>query len=275
MADQASGTEYPTAGWGDEILVGGEWRRGGGEPIETRDPATGVAVHRFHGASLDDVEDAVDRGRRAAKDPGWRDLLPHERAAILHRIGNLIEERADLIARVQTADTGKTLGETGALARSAAGTFRYVAAALETMEEAVTPQRGGSLTMTVHEPYGVVAAITPWNSPIASDAQKVAPALAAGNAVVLKPPVWAPLVSLLLGRICEEAGLPAGLLSVLPGSGRVIGNALVAHGDVGKVSFTGGTATGRHIGRVAADKIMPVTLELGGKSPTIVFPDAR
>ncbi|MEU0649134.1 aldehyde dehydrogenase [Streptomyces umbrinus] len=260
--------------WTDEILVAGEWRRGGGDLVESRDPATGEVVHAFHGASLEDVEAAVSGGLAAARDPAWRDLLPHQRAAMLHRIGDLIEERADLISAVQTADTGKTRKETRALALSAAGTFRYMAAALETMEEAVTPQRGGSLTMTAHEPYGVVAAITPWNSPIASDAQKIAPALAAGNAVVLKPPGWAPLVSLLLGRMAEEAGLPAGLLSVLPGSGSVIGNALVAHPKVGKVSFTGGTTTGRTIGRVAADKVMPVTLELGGKSPTIVFPDA-
>ncbi|WP_310961317.1 aldehyde dehydrogenase [Nocardioides terrisoli] len=258
----------------DLILVGGEWRQGGGELIESRDPATGGVVHAFHGASLEDVEDAVTAGLAASRAGVWADLLPHQRALVLHRIGDLIEERADLISHVQTADTGKCRSETRALAMSAAGTFRYMAAALETMEEAVTPQRAGSLTMTAHEPYGVVAAITPWNSPIASDAQKVAPALAAGNAVVLKPPVWAPLVSLLVGRICEEAGLPAGLLSVLPGSGSVIGNALVAHPSVGKVSFTGGTTTGRKIGRVAADKIMPVTLELGGKSPTIVFADA-
>lgn len=274
MASNPHEGANPFAAWTDEILVAGEWRRGGGDLIESRDPATGQVVHDFHGASVEDVEAAVSGGLAAAQDPAWRDLLPHQRAVVLHRIGDLIEAKANLISQVQTADTGKTRGETRALAMSAAGTFRYMAAALETMEEAVTPQRGGSLTMTAHEPYGVVAAITPWNSPIASDAQKVAPALAAGNAVVLKPPVWAPLVSLLLGRIAEEAGLPAGLLSVLPGSGSVIGNALVAHRSVGKVSFTGGTATGRTIGRVAADKVMPVTLELGGKSPTIVFPDA-
>ncbi|WP_018156796.1 aldehyde dehydrogenase [Demetria terragena] len=258
----------------DEILVGGTWRTGGGELVESRDPATGRVVHRFHGASIENVDEAVRRGLKASQDPSWRDLLAHQRAAILHRIGETIDRHADLISAVQTADTGKTRAETRALAVSAAGTFRYMAAALETMEEAMPPRRGGSLTMTAHEPYGVVGAITPWNSPIASDAQKVAPALAAGNAVVLKPPVWAPLTSLLLGRLCQEAGLPAGLLSVLPGPGSTVGNAIVAHPQVGKVSFTGGTATGRTIGRVAADKIMPLTLELGGKSPTIVFPDA-
>ena len=137
----------------------------------------------------------------------------------------------------------------------------------------LTVPRGDYLTASVHEPLGVVAAITPWNSPIASDAQKVAPALAAGNAVLLKPSSWSPLVSLELARIVEEAGLPKGLLSVLPGSGREVGNLLVEHPGIDKLSFTGGTVTGRRLAHVAAEKLMPVSLELGGKSPTIVFDD--
>ncbi|MCO5972227.1 aldehyde dehydrogenase [Actinoallomurus soli] len=258
----------------DEILVGGHWRKGGGEVIATRDPATGDVIARVHGASPEDVECAVAEGVRAAAAAGWRDLLPHERARYLVRISDLIAERAEALAGLQTADTGKSINETRALVSSAAGTFRYFAAALETMEEALTPPRGPYLTMSLHEPIGVVGAITPWNSPIASDAQKIAPALAAGNAVVLKPAEWTPLVSLALGRLITDAGLPAGLLSVLPGPGRVIGDAVVRHPGVGKVTFTGGTATGRSIGAAAAEKIMPVSLELGGKSPTIVFPDA-
>ena len=121
---------------------------------------------------------------------------------------------------------------------------------------------------------GVTAGITPWNSPIASDAQKVAPALAAGNAVLLKPSSWSPLVCLELARVVEEAGLPAGLFSTLPGAGAIVGDRLVTHPAIRKVSFTGGTETGRDIARKAADKLMPVSLELGGKSPTIVFADA-
>jgi betaine-aldehyde dehydrogenase len=120
----------------------------------------------------------------------------------------------------------------------------------------------------------VIGAIAPWNSPVASDAQKIAPALAAGNAVVLKPAEWTPLVSLALGRIIADSGLPAGLLSVLPGAGSVVGEAIVTHPGVGKVSFTGGTSTGRRIAHAAAEKLMPVSLELGGKSPTVVFEDA-
>jgi acyl-CoA reductase-like NAD-dependent aldehyde dehydrogenase len=175
---------------------------------------------------------------------------------------------------IQSRDTGKTLTETRALAMSAAGTFRYFAAVIETTEEAVTPSRGDYLTISAHEPIGVVAAITPWNSPIASDAQKIAPALAAGNAVLLKPASWSPLVSLELARIIDEAGLPKGLFSTLPGAGSIVGDLLVTHPAIGKVSFTGGTAVGRGIARKAADKLMPVSLELGGKSPTIVFADA-
>ncbi|OYO18332.1 aldehyde dehydrogenase [Enemella dayhoffiae] len=258
----------------DEILVAGQWRRGTGAMIESVDPATGEVFATLTGATEQDVDLAVREGLRAVTESGWTELLPHERAAVLRRIGDAVEAHQDEIAALQTLDTGKTLGETRALAQSAAGTFRYVAAALETLEDAITPQRGSALTVSIWEPMGVVGAITPWNSPIASDAQKIAPALAAGNAVVAKPPVWAPWVTLYLARLAEQAGLPTGLLSVLPGPGRTVGEALVAHPQVSKITFTGGTSTGRHLAGVAANKLMPVTLELGGKSPTIVFDDA-
>lgn len=255
-----------------EILVGGKWRAGNGKPLTPRNPATGEALVTFPGADEGDVDEAVRAGARAVGE--WSARLPHERARVLSRIGESLEARAGEIAALQTANTGKTLAETTALAHSAAGTFRYFAAVAQTFEERITPSRGEYLTMSVHEPIGVVGAITPWNSPIASEAQKVAPALAAGNAVVLKPAEWTPLVALLLGRIAEEAGLPSGLLSVLPGPGGVVGEAIVRHPGVGKVSFTGSTTTGRRIAGVAAEKLMPVSLELGGKSPTIVLPDA-
>lgn len=258
----------------DEALIGGKWRRGRGEAAYPLDPASGEALAEIHAASTQDVDDAVAAGAAAAADPGWADLLPHERARYLYRIGELIDRDADRLATLQTLNTGKTLTETRALVASAAGTFRYAAAALETSDEDLTQPRGAYLTMSLHEPIGVVGAITPWNSPIASEAQKLAPALAAGNAVLLKPADWTPLVALAVGRLVEEAGLPAGLLSVLPGPGAVVGDAIVRHPGVGKVSFTGGTSTGRAIGAVAAAKIMPVTLELGGKSPTVVFDDA-
>lgn len=262
----------------DEVLVAGQWRQGRGAPIKTVDPATGQVIATVHAASLDDVEDAVTAAVHAAHDPAWRELPAHLRARLLHRIADLVERDADRLSALQTADTGKCRTETRALVLSAAGTFRYTAAALETAEDAITPSRGPYVTMSVHEPIGVVGAITPWNSPIASDAQKLAPALAAGNAVLLKPAEWTPLVALALGRLVHqaltEAALPTALLSVLPGRGSVIGDAIVRHPAVGKITFTGGTNTGRTLAHAAADKLIPVSLELGGKSPTIVFDDA-
>lgn len=269
-----SKTMRPSPATPDEIYVGGTWRQGAGKLIESIDPATGACFATLHGATVDDVDAAVQAGLKAVENSGWARMLPHERASVLHRISDAILGNAERIAELQTLDTGKTLAETRALAVSAAGTFRFTAAALETLEDALTPSRGDYLSVSMYEPVGVVGAITPWNSPIASDAQKVAPALAAGNAVIIKPPVWAPWVSLLLARICDDAGLPPGLLSVLPGPGRTVGDALARHPQVGKISFTGGTSTGRTLGAVAAEKIMPITLELGGKSPTIVFADA-
>lgn len=256
------------------IFIAGRWREGRGGTIASHFPADGSLNAEVAGASAEDVAEAVEAGREAMADPAWRDLRPHERARYLHAVSDGLARRVEEIARVQTRDTGKTLAETRALVASASGTFRFFAAALETLEEELTPPRGDVLTMSVHEPIGVVGAITPWNSPIASDAQKVAPALAAGNAVVLKPAAWSPLVCLKLAEVIEEAGLPPGLFSALPGSGAVVGDALVRHPDIAKISFTGGTATGRSIAGIAADKLMPVSLELGGKSPNIVFADA-
>lgn len=197
------------------------------------------------------------------------------RAKILHKVADLIESRVDELAQMQSRDNGKPLAEACGLVMSAAGTARYFAAACELLEgELPTPRQPDLLTLSRYEPLGVVAAITPWNSPIASEMQKVAPAIAAGNAVILKPAEATPLMALELARIFEQAGLPAGLLSVLPGKGSVIGDALARHPCVRKISFTGGTTTGRHLAHVAAEKLIPASLELGGKSPTIVLEDA-
>lgn len=258
----------------DEMLVAGTWRRATGPAFEVTDPATGRILQTVHQAVATDVDDAVAAGRAASEDPAWRGLLPHQRARCLHRIADGIEENSARLALLQSYNTGKTLAETTALVGSAAGTFRYFAAVLESGDDDLTVPRGNYLSMSVHEPIGVIGAIAPWNSPVASDAQKIAPALAAGNAVVLKPAEWTPLVSLALGRIIDDSGLPAGLLSVLPGKGSIVGDAIVQHPGIGKVTFTGGTRTGRTIAHAAAEKLMPVSLELGGKSPTIVLDDA-
>ncbi len=256
------------------LFIGGEWREGQGAPITSTYSHDGSVNMVLAGASAADAETAIAAAKTAQADPAWRNALPQDRARILTRIGDGIEVAIPRISQIQSRDTGKTLAETAALAASAAGTFRYFAAVCETADDDLTTRRGTSLTASVHEPIGVVGAITPWNSPIASDAQKVAPALAAGNAVVLKPSSWSPLVSLELARIAEAAGLPKGLLSVLPGSGREVGNLLVNHPDIGRIAFTGGTDTGRMLGEQAGRKLMPISLELGGKSPTIVFDDA-
>jgi betaine-aldehyde dehydrogenase len=256
------------------IYVGGTWREGRGAVYASRYPADDSINAELAAASVEDVDEAIGAADAAWRRPEWRDLLPHARAAILYRISTLIRERAEELAQLQRRDNGKPIGETRALVASAAGTFQFYAAACETLEETLTPPRGDYLTMSLHEPLGVVAAITPWNSPIASEAQKLAPALAAGNAVILKPAEVTPLMALELGKICEEAGVPKGVVSVLPGKGSIVGDAIVRHPLVKKVSFTGGTTTGKMLAGIAAQKLMPVTLELGGKSPTIVFEDA-
>ncbi|MCS2169681.1 aldehyde dehydrogenase [Scandinavium sp. TWS1a] len=257
------------------IFIGGHWRHGSGNVMHSHFPADGSVNATLHAASLDDLKEAITAAERAWREPGWRNMLPHLRAKILHKVADIIESRIDELAQLQSRDNGKPLAETHGLVMSAAGCARYFAAACELLEgELPTPRQADLLTLSRYEPLGVVAAITPWNSPIASEMQKVAPAIAAGNAVILKPAEATPLMALELARIFEQAGLPAGLLSVLPGKGSVIGDALARHPLVRKISFTGGTSTGRRLAHVAAEKLIPASLELGGKSPTIVLEDA-
>jgi acyl-CoA reductase-like NAD-dependent aldehyde dehydrogenase len=257
-----------------QTLIGGRWRDGSGPLFSTEYPADGSVVAELHAASLADVDEAVQTAEAARHRPSWAGLKPHQRALLLHRMAAGIRERAEELAQLQRLDNGKPISETRALVASAAGTFQYFAAACETLEDQVTPARGDYLTMSLHEPIGVVAAITPWNSPIASEAQKMAPALAAGCPVVIKPAEITPRMAIELARIGEAAGLPPGILSVLPGKGALLGDALVRHPVVKRVAFTGGTSVGLGIARLAADKLMGVSLELGGKSPTIVCADA-
>lgn len=256
------------------INVAGEMRLGRGDEGATLYPATGDVVARLRAASIADVEEAIERADHAFHTSGWAQRKPHERSQVLHRVAAIIRDRAEPLAQRQRLDNGKPINETRNLVASAAATFQFFASACETLEETITPSRGDFLTMSVYEPMGVIAAITPWNSPIASEAQKIAPALAAGNAVVVKPAEATPLMAMELAAICEEAGVPRGLLSVLPGRGSVIGDVITRHPLVRRVSFTGGTATGKHIAHIAADKMMPVSLELGGKSATMVLDDA-
>lgn len=255
------------------FLIGETWREGRGPSFPTLNPADGTTIAEVASADQADVGEAVEAARAALASPVWRDLLPHERARLLYRMADLVARDGERLARLQMADNGKTLVECRAQFASAANTFRYYAAVCETQESEVTPPRGPYWTMTVHEPVGVVAAITPWNSPATLEAQKIAPAVAAGNAVVLKPSEVTPLGALEYGRLALEAGFPPGVLNVVTGDGET-GRSLIGHPDVDMISFTGGTNTGIAIAREAARSLQPVLLELGGKSPHIVFADA-
>ena len=258
-----------------ELYIAGEWRLGRGHVIQSTFPADNSVNAEISTASPEDIEEAIAKADQAWRAPEWRNRMPHERAKILYKVADIIEARVDALSQLQTRDNGKPLAETRGLVLSAAATARYVAAACETLNDELTTQRAPDfMTFSVHEPVGVVAAITPWNSPIASEVQKLAPALAGGNAVILKPAEATSLIALELAKIFEEAGLPKGLLSVLVGKGSVVGDAIVKHPLVRKISFTGGTTTGRHLAHIAADKLITTSLELGGKSPTIVLPDA-
>lgn len=256
------------------FLIGSTWTAGEGQAFESINPATGRSNGMIGGASRADVDRAVQAAKAAQAQPAWRNMLPHQRAAILRRIAERIEANATELAELQMRENGKLRAECVEQASNGAGAYRYFASICETMPSEVAPSRGDHLAMVLYEPFGVVAAITPWNSPLTLESQKVAAALAAGNAVVLKPSEFTPSVALRVAELALEAGLPPGLLNVVTGLGGETGAALVGHPDVRLISFTGGTATGKAIAREAAGRMAAVALELGGKSPHIVFADA-
>lgn len=258
-------TKFPAAG---------RWISGDGPVLKSMDPSTGEVHARIGTPSETQVAEICADVAKSEALRAWQALRPHQRAAVLHKIADGIAANRESMARAQMLENGKPMKECLAQSTSASTVFRYYAGACETLESTLPPPRGAYLGMTTHEPYGVIAAITPWNSPLTMDSQKVAPALAAGNAVILKPSEITTLPALELARICDEAGLPQGLLSVLPGHGSVVGQALINHPDVRMVTFTGGTETGRRIAELCARRLIPVALELGGKSPHILFEDA-
>jgi len=217
----------------------------------------------------------VAAAEQAWRQPSWRGLRPDQRAEPLHALSTLLLAGREELARLQMRDNGKPLAECRAMVTSAAKACRYYAGVCETLESEVTPPRGDYCSLTVLEPYGVVGLITPWNSPIMTETLKLAPALAAGNAVVLKPSEETPLTAPRLMELCLEAGIPPGVVNLVQGPGETIGAALVRHPGVAMISFTGGSDTGRAIGAIAGQRLIPAALELGGKSPHIVFADAK
>lgn len=255
------------------FFAAGNWTAGNGDVFAVFSPATGGLIAHVAAASPSDLDAAVLAARDALVKPDWASLQPHQRARLIYRMGELIERDRDRLAAVQMTDNGKTLAECRAMMESAANTFRYYAAACETMQGIVPPSRGNYMNLAIEIPVGVVGAITPWNSPATLEAQKLAPILAAGNVVLLKPSEVTPLIGLEYAALAEEAGFPAGVVSVLTG-GVELGRAMVAHPGIDMISFTGGTAAGRHIAAEAGRQLKPVVLELGGKSPHIVCADA-
>jgi aldehyde dehydrogenase (NAD+) len=256
------------------IIAGEESPSTGGSVIEDRDPATGDLLARVASAKSTDVDRAVRNAAEAFSAPTWRRLRPAERGRILLKIAAAIRARADDIARIECLDTGKPLRQAKADTEVAARYFEFYGGAADKILGTTIPLGTGLLDYTVREPLGVSAHIVPWNYPLQILGRGVAAALAAGNSVVLKPSSQAPLTALVIGRIALECGLPPGVLNVIPGSGAVAGTALAAHRLVNQITFTGSIETGTLVMKLAADHTIPVTLELGGKSPNIVFADA-
>ncbi|MEJ2503774.1 MAG: aldehyde dehydrogenase family protein, partial [Gemmatimonadota bacterium] len=260
----------------DRLFIGNEWveARGGGT-FDSYNPVTGEILASVAEAGEADVAAAVAAARGAmAHDAEWRRMDAIDRGRAVAALGRSIRDHGDALARLETLDTGKPLREARIDIAQAADAFEYYAGWASKLEGETIPVRGRVLNYTVREPVGVVGGIIPWNFPLLMAAWKVAPALACGNAIVLKPAEQTPLTALELAALARELELPAGVLNVVPGYGRTAGAALVAHPDVAKIAFTGSTAVGKEIMREGAASLKKVSLELGGKSPNIVFDDA-
>ncbi|HUN33647.1 MAG TPA: aldehyde dehydrogenase family protein [Trebonia sp.] len=253
--------------------VDGGWAASHGEPVAVEDPATRSRLATIHDATEADVAQAV-ASARAAYTGGWRDARPVHRAQVLFQIATAIRQQAPALARLETLDTGKPLRQSRSDVATAARYFEFYAGAADKVYGQTIPGEGDYWSYTLREPYGVVAHVTPWNSPISQMCRGVAPCLAVGNTVVVKPSEITPLSSLVAARLFVEAGLPPGACNVIAGRGPTAGAALVRQPDVAHVAFTGSVPTGREILRMAADRIIGAQLELGGKSPTIILPDA-
>jgi acyl-CoA reductase-like NAD-dependent aldehyde dehydrogenase len=257
-----------------KLLIGGEWVAGS-DRFATVNPATEETIAEVEEAGAAEVDAAVRSAREAFESPKWRRMDPHRRSALLWRLADLVEQNAEFIAATETRDNGKPLFESSKVdIPFVVANLRYFAGWADKLTGDVIPVSGGFLNYTLREPVGVVGAIIPWNFPLNIASWKLAPALACGNAVILKPAEQTPLTALLLGELALEAGFPPGILNVIPGRGPVTGQALVEHPDVDKICFTGSTTTGRIVMRTAAEGPKKVSLELGGKSPNVVFADA-
>lgn len=259
-----------------DLYIDGEWVAAeSGETLETLDPATETVYATVQQADERDVDAAVSAAdRAAARGSEWRSLDPADRAAVLHDFADALEDRSDEIVLVESHDNGKTPFEANLDVDYAIDTFRYFAGWADKLHGRTIPVPGDRVDYTVREPVGVTGHIVPWNYPFQLAGRSLAPALACGNSVVLKPSSTTPLSALYYAEAADAVGLPDGVLNVVPGSGSGAGAALAEHPGVDHVAFTGSTSVGKGIMASAAAHVAGVTLELGGKGPNVVFPDA-
>ena len=262
-------TDAPT-----QLLINGELRAAqAGATFPTFDPAHGGELAQVARAGTADVDAAVDAAR-AAFDGPWAKTAPAKRARMLNRLAQLLDEQTVALAELESRNNGKAKWQCVAEIKVAVSTLEFFAGTAQHLYGRSHVVNPAVVSYTLREPVGVVGAIIPWNYPLMMAAWKVAPALATGNTLVLKPASATPLSAIRLGELALEAGIPAGVLNVVPGPGDEVGEAIAAHPGIDKVAFTGETGTGRRIAEVAATTLKRVSLELGGKSPNIVFADA-
>jgi betaine-aldehyde dehydrogenase len=258
-----------------QMYIDGRWTdAASGETYEVVDPASEEVIARVPRAGVADAEEAVRAAREAFDNGPWPKMKAVERAEVLRRAATLVRERAEDLARLESMQMGKLLEESRVDMLDAAHTFDLYAGMVQDQHGETLEVPGETMSMVVREPVGVTAGITPWNYPMLMAAWKAGPPLAAGNVMILKPATVSPLTNLELARILEEAGLPRGVFQVITGPGGEIGDHLAGHPDVDMVAFTGSVEVGKHIMRRAADNVKRIGLELGGKSPNIVFADA-
>ena len=258
-----------------DLFINNEWRpAASGKRFPVENPATEEIIAEVALGDAADVDNAVLAARACFESEAWRSLSARKRGRLLTKAADLLETRLDEIARLETAHNGKTLFESKIELTMTVNTLRYYGGWADKITGDTLPVDGPFFCYTLREPVGVVGAIVPWNFPLNIASWKFAPALAAGCTIVLKPASETPLTALAMAELMLEAGLPAGAFNVVPGGGSTAGAALVRHPDVDKISFTGSTEVGRQIMKMAADSNKRVTLELGGKSPNIVFADA-
>ena len=257
------------------LFIDGELREpASGEVRELREPATGVALARAAMAGNEDIDRAV-AAARAALDGAWGKTPATERSRLLHALADAVQENRKELAELETRNVGKAISSVKGEVATAAENFRFFATALATIAGRSHAIGGSLLFYSLREPVGVCAQIVPWNYPVMMTAWKLAPALAAGCTVVLKPDPQTPLTALRLGELATEVGIPPGVVNIVPGDGPTTGAYLVSHPGVDKVSFTGSTRTGSEVMRLASEPVKRISLELGGKSPNIVFADAN